>query len=132
MNKIVYVDCLFCGSDGLVVGLSCFGKSLDEDLPCGPKLGVLVEVVVLDVMEMAAFKTVEALRGALFFSTGWVLENVKGAGGGGAGREIMDSNTSLPSVLTHRHFDAVSSICLDRSDLAWTSFSGRLLLQSCG
>ena len=93
-----------CFVDGLLVSLSCFGKSLKDDLPCGPELGVLVEVVVLDVVELAVFKTVESLRGAFFFSTSWVLENVKGAGGG-AGREIMDSNTSLPSILTPRQFD---------------------------
>ena len=43
------------------------------------------------------FKTVEALRGAFFFSTSVELKT-KGAGGGGAGREIIDSNTSLPSI----------------------------------
>ena len=41
----------------------------------------------------------------------------KGAGGGGAGREIMDSNMSLPWILTSSHFLAVSAICLERSDL---------------
>ena len=136
MSKLVYVDCLFrggdglvgglyCFADGLVVGFSCFWKSLEDDLPCGPKLGVLEEVFVLDVVELATFKTVEALMGAFFFSTSWVLENVEGTGGGGAGPEIMDSNTSFPSVLTPRHFDAVP-------DTAWTNFSGRLLLQNCG
>ena len=106
MTKLVYVDCFFrggdglvdgmpCFADGLVVGLSCFGKSLEEDLPCGPKLEVLVEVVVLDVVELAAFKIVEALRGTFFFSTSWGLKNLKRAGTVGAGRKIMDSNTSL-------------------------------------
>ena len=28
----------------------------------------------------------------------------KGRRGGGAGREIIDSNTSLPSIFTPRHF----------------------------
>ena len=41
----------------------------------------------------------------------------KGAGRGEAGHEITDSNTSLPSILTPRHFLAVSAICLERSDL---------------
>ena len=77
---LVYVDCLFrrgdalvddfsCFVGGLVVSLSCFSKSLEEDLPCGPKLRVLVEVVVLDVVELAAFKTVKALMEAFFLST---------------------------------------------------------------
>ena len=51
-----------------------------------------------------------------FFSTSMELKT-KGAGGGGAGREIIDSNTSLPSILTSRHFLAVSAICFERSDL---------------
>ena len=75
-------------------------------------------------------KTVETLREA-FFSTSVEL-NTKGAGGGGAGREMMDSNTPLPSILTPKHFLAVSAICLDRSDLVCTCFSGRVLGQSCG
>ena len=52
--------------------------------------------------------------------------------GGGAGLEMIDSNTSLPSILMPKHFFAVSAICLDRSDLTCTSFSGRFLVQSCG
>ena len=49
----------------------------------------------------ALFKTVEAFnRGAFFFSTSVELKT-KGSGGGGAGREIIDSNTSLPAILTH-------------------------------
>ena len=52
----------------------------------------------------ALFKTVEAFsRGTFFFSTSVELKT-KGAGGGGAGREIIDSNTSLPAILTPRHF----------------------------
>ena len=51
----------------------------------------------------ALFKTVEAFRIAFFFSTSVELKT-KGAGGGGAGREMMDSNTSLPSILTPKHF----------------------------
>ena len=53
---------------------------------------------------VALFKIVGALiRGAFFFSTGLDLKT-KGAGGGGAGREIMDSNKSLPLLFTPRHF----------------------------
>ena len=44
----------------------------------------------------------------------------------------MDSNTSLPSILTPEIVDAVSAIWFDSSDLAWINFSGRLLLQNCG
>ena len=65
----------------------------------------------------ALFKTVEAFSGAFFFSTSVELKT-KGAGGGGAGCEIIDSNTSLPSILTPRHFLAVSAICFDKSDFA--------------
>ena len=97
---------------------------------CEPKLGVLVDLVELDGVGVT-FKTVEALRGAFFFSTSMEL-NTKGSGGGGAGREIIDSNTSLPSILTPKHFFAVSAICLDRSDLTCTCFLGRFLVQSCG
>ena len=53
----------------------------------------------------ALFKTVEAFSGAFFFSTSVELKT-KGAGGGAAGREIIDSNMSLPSILTLRHFSA--------------------------
>ena len=108
----------------------CGGDSFEEDLRCGPKLGVLVDLVELDGVGVT-FKTVEALRGAFFFSTSVEL-NTKGAGGGGAGREMIDSNTSLPSILTPKHFFAVSAICLDRSDLTCNCFSGRFLVQSCG
>ena len=45
------------------------------------------------MVELATFKTVKALRGAFFFSTSWVLENVKAAWGGRAGLEIINSNT---------------------------------------
>ena len=66
----------------------------------------------------ALFKIAEALaRGAFFFSTSAELKT-KGAGGGGSGREIMDSNKSLPWIFTSRHFLAASAICLERSDLA--------------
>ena len=78
----------------------------------------------------ALFKTIEAFRGA-FFSTSVELKT-KGAGGGGAGREMMDSNTTLPSILTPKHFFAVSAICFDTSDFACTCFSGKFLIQNCG
>ena len=83
----------------------CGGDSFEEDLRCGPKLGVLVELDEVGV----TFKTVEVLRGAFFFSTSMEL-NTKGAEGGGAGREMIDSNTSLPSILIPKHFFAVSAI----------------------
>ena len=67
----------------------------------------------------ALFKTVEAFRGALFFSTSVELKT-KGAGGGGAGREMMDSNTSLPSILAPRHFLAVSHETIYK---AWSPYS---------
>ena len=51
----------------------------------------------------ALFNTVEAFRGAFFFSTSMELKT-KGKGGGRIGSEIIDSNTSLPSILTLRHF----------------------------
>ena len=62
------------------------------------------------------FKTVEALRGVFFFSTSVELKT-KGAGEEGAGREIMDSNTSLPSILTLKHFFSqfLQSVLTDRT-----------------
>ena len=116
------VTVLFC--------CGCGGDSSEEDLQCGPKLGVLVDLVELDGVGVT-FKTIEALRGAFCFSTSVEL-NTKGAGGGGTGSEMIDSNTSLPSILTPKHFFAVSPICLDRSDLTCTCFSGRFLVQCCG
>ena len=84
----------------------------------------------MDLVELdgvgVTFKTVEALRGAFFFSTSMEL-NTKSVGG--AGREMIDSNTSLPSILTPKRFFAVLAICLDRSDLTCTCFSGRFLVQ---
>ena len=108
----------------------CGGDSFEEDMQCGPKLGVLVDLVDLDGVGVT-FKIVEALRGAFFISTSFELKT-KGAGGGGAGRKMIDSNTSLPSILTPKHFFAVSAICLDKFDLTCTCFSGRFLVQSCG
>ena len=52
---------------------------------------------------VALFKTAEALRGAFFFSASVELKT-KGAGRRGAGREMMDSSTSLHSILTPKHF----------------------------
>ena len=101
------VDGLF--GDGLVDDvLFCFGDSLEEDLRWGPRLGALVDLVEFDdgvtSCDVALFKTIEALsRGAFSFSTSVELKP-KGAGAGGAGHEIMDSNTSLPWILTSRHF----------------------------
>ena len=115
--------------------LFCCGDSLEEDLRWEPRLGAFA-----DLMEFedgvtndgtALFKTVEAFRGAFFFSTSVELKT-KGAGRGGAGREMMDSNTSLPSILTPKHFLAVSAICFDRSDFACTCFSGKFLVHNCG
>ena len=102
---------------------------------CLVKVGRPGAFVVLVVFEdgvtnggTALFKTVEALsRGAFILSTSVELKT-KGTGGGGAGHEIIDSNTSLPAILTPRHFLAVSAICYDKSDSACTCFSGRCLV----
>ena len=113
----------------------CCGDSLEEDLRREPRLGAFVDLVEFEDGVTndgtALFKTVEAFRGASFFSTN-VEQKTKGAGGGGAGREMMDSNTSLPSILTPEHFLAVSAICFDRSDFACTCFSGKFLVHNCG
>ena len=85
----------------------------------------------VDDVGVTLLETVEALKGAFVFSTSMELIT-KGAGGGGAGREMMDSNTFLPSMLTLEHFLAVSAICLNRSNLDCTCFSGRFVVQSCG
>ena len=81
----------------------CCGNSLEEDLRWEPRLGVFVDLVKLDDDEasdgVALFKSIEAFRGTFFFSTSVELKT-KGAGEGGAGREMMDSDTSLPSILT--------------------------------
>ena len=81
---------------------------------------------------VALFKTVEALSRVTFFFSTSVELKTKGAGGGEAGREMMDSNTSLPEILTPKHFLAVSVICFDRSDFACTCFSGKFLVHNCG
>ena len=66
---------------------------------------------------VAFLKIVEALRSTFFFSTSVELKT-KGARGGEAGLEMIDSNTCLPSKFTPKHFLAVSAICFDKSDLA--------------
>ena len=88
----------------------------------GPRLGALVEFVNgVTSCGVTLFKTVEALsRGAFFFSAGMELKT-KGAGGGGAGREIMDSNTSLPWILTPRHFLAVWQRVMVGQQILYTS-----------
>ena len=115
--------------------LFCCGDSLEEDLRWEPGLGAFVDLVEFEdgVTNggIALFKTVEAFRGALFFSTAVELKT-KGVEGGGAGCEMMDSNTSLPSILTPEHFSGVSAIDFDRSDFACTCFSGKLLAHNCG
>ena len=128
------MDGLF--DDCLVDVLCCGGDSLQEDLRWGPRLGALVDLVEFedDVTNgsVALFKIIEAFRrGAFFFSTSVELKT-KGAGEGGAGREMMDSNTSLPVILTPKHFLAVSATCFDSSDFACTCFSGKLLVHNCG
>ena len=71
----------------------CRGDSFGEDLRWEPKLGVFVGLVELDDevngVGVTLLKTVQALRGAFFFST-WVELNTKRAGGGGGGRKMMD------------------------------------------
>ena len=62
------IDCLvvtvlFCHDGG--------GDSFEEDLHCGPKLGVLVDLVKLDGVGATLFKTVEAFRGAFFSRLAW-------------------------------------------------------------
>ena len=54
----------------------------------------------------------DAFRGTFFFFTSMELKT-KGAGGGGAGHEMIDSNTSWLSIFTPRHFLAVSAICFE-------------------
>ena len=89
--------------DGLVDDvLFCGGDSFEEDLHWGPIPGVFVDLVMFDDEAndgLALLKTVEALRGTFFFSTSVELKT-KGSGGGGADREMIDSNTCLPWILT--------------------------------
>ena len=114
------MDGLF--GDGLVDVLFCGGDSLEEDLRWGPRLGALVDFVEFEdgVTNdgVALFKIIDAFsRRAFFFSTSVELKT-KSAGRGGAGREMMNSNTSLPAILTPKHFLVVSAIGFDRSDFA--------------
>ena len=51
----------------VLFGRGCGGDSFEEDLRCGPKLGVVVDLVELDGVGVT-FKTVEALRGAFFLN----------------------------------------------------------------
>ena len=85
--------------DGLVNEvLFCCGDSF-EDLDWEPRLGVFVDLVMFDDVAndgAALFKTVEAVRDTFFFSTSVELKT-KGAEGGGAGREMIDSNHNLKS-----------------------------------
>ena len=93
---------MLCVGDGRadrleVAALFCRGDSFEEDLCWEPKLGVFVDLVDLDdavdVVDVGVtlLKTVEALRGAFFFSAGVELKT-KGAGGRGAGLGMIDSN----------------------------------------
>ena len=115
--------------------LFCCSDSLDGDLRWEPRLGAFVDLVEFEDGVTndgkTLFETVEAFRVAFFFSTSVELKT-KGAGGGRAGHEIMESNTSLPSILTPKHFLAVSAICFDRSDFDCTCFSGKCLVHNCG
>ena len=124
---------MFCVDDGrgdglVEVVLFCRVDSFEEDLHWEPKLGVFVDLMELDDevddVGVTVLKTIKALTGAFFFLTSMELKT-KGTGGGRAGREMVYSNTSLPSMLTPEHFLAVSAICFDRLDLACTCFSGR-------
>ena len=93
------------GASSEAINVAASSPGSEEDLRWGPRLGASVEFVDgLTNCGVTLFKTVEALSsGAFFFSTSVELKT-KGAGGGGAGREIMDSNTSFPWILTPRHF----------------------------
>ena len=103
------------------VVLFCCGDNFEEELHWEPEPGVLVDLTELDDVAngvlVTLLKTVEALRGTFFFSTSVELKT-KGAGGGGAGREMIDSNTSLPSILTSKHFFSVSAICFSEIGLS--------------
>ena len=89
-----------------------------------------MDLVNLDEVDVADVTLLQAVEALSLFSTNVEL-NTKGAGGGGAGHEIMDSNTSLPSILTPEHFLAVSAICFDRLDLTCTAFLGGHLGHKC-
>ena len=60
-----------------------------------PRLGFFVECDADEANDGAAlFKTIEAFRGAFFFSTSMELKT-KSTGRRGAGHEMMDSNIYL-------------------------------------
>ena len=107
--------------DGLVDEvLFRFGDSYEEDLHWVPRPAVFVDLVEFDDVVnggTALLKTVEAFNGTFFFSTSVELKT-KGAGGGVAACEVIDSYTSLGSILTPGHFLAVPAICFDKSDFA--------------
>ena len=110
--QALYLEGLLRVGDGRGGGLAdvvsfCCDDNFEEDLRWEPKLGIFVDLVELDDIAngvgVTLLKTLEALRGAFFFATSVELKT-KGAGGGGAGREMIDSNTHLPSTLTPKHF----------------------------
>ena len=82
--------------------LFCCGDCLEKDLCWEPRLGAFVDLVEFDdgvtSFGAALFKSVEALSKGAFLVFTSVELKTKGAGGGGAGHEIMDSNTSLLCV----------------------------------
>ena len=96
------------GDDLVSDVLFCGGDSFEEDLRWGSTLGVFVDLVMFDDEAndgVALLKIVEALSCTLFFSTSVELQTKGvGGGGGGAGREMIDSNTCLPSIFTPKHF----------------------------
>ena len=57
------VTVLFCRDGG--------GDNFEEDLRCGPKLGVLVDLVELDGVGATLFKTGKTLSGAFFSQLAW-------------------------------------------------------------
>ena len=83
--------------DGLIdVVLFCCSDSFEEQLHWEPKVLSFVDLVESDDeangVGATLFKTVEALRGTFVFSTSVELKT-KGTRGGGADREMVDSNT---------------------------------------
>ena len=105
--------------DGMVdVVLFCCGDSFEDNFRWEPELGSFVDLMELDDetngVGVTLLKTVEALRGTFFFSTSVELKT-KSAGGGEAGHEIINSNTSLPSLLTPKHLSLfLRSVLTDR------------------
>ena len=98
--------------DGLVDDvLFCGGDSLEEDLCWGPRLGAFVDLVEFEdgVTDggVDLFKIVETFSRGVFFFLTFVELKTKGAGGGGAGHEMMDSKKFLPAILTPKHILAL-------------------------